>query len=129
MNARRGIPLLVLIPPEGLLAAPNLVAMATCPDFNADGQVNEADVLAAAGRWRRQSVDPGWDSRTAFLYTGPNPIQSGVAPGTITCQRGAILRGRVLDREGAGSALAGRSDRGPRPSRVRADVEPHGRRV
>ncbi len=35
---------------------------------------------------------------TAFLYTGPNPIQTGVAPGTITAQRVAVLRGRVLDR-------------------------------
>jgi RHS repeat-associated protein len=33
----------------------------------------------------------------SFLYTGTNPIQTGVAPGTITFQRAAILRGRVLD--------------------------------
>ena len=37
---------------------------------------------------------------TSFLYTGPNPIQTGVAPGTITLQRAAVLRGRVLDLTG-----------------------------
>jgi len=37
---------------------------------------------------------------TAFLYTGSNPIQTGVAPGTIEARRAAVLRGRVLTREG-----------------------------
>jgi hypothetical protein len=32
---------------------------------------------------------------TRFLYSGPNPIQTGVAPGTITPLRAAVLRGRV----------------------------------
>ena len=36
-----------------------------------------------------------------FLYTGPSPIQTGVAPGTIEQRRAAILRGQVLDRSGA----------------------------
>ena len=36
---------------------------------------------------------------TAFLYTGTDPIQTGVSPGTIESHRVAILRGRVLDRE------------------------------
>ncbi len=35
---------------------------------------------------------------TAFLYSGPNPIQTGVAPGTIKPQFAAVLRGRVLDK-------------------------------
>ncbi len=34
-----------------------------------------------------------------FLYSGDNPIQSGVAPGTIEPRRVAVLRGRVLDRD------------------------------
>jgi uncharacterized repeat protein (TIGR01451 family) len=34
---------------------------------------------------------------TAFLYSGTNPIQTGVAPGTIEERRVAVLRGRVLD--------------------------------
>lgn len=42
---------------------------------------------------------------TAFLYTGANPIQTGVAPGTIALQRAAVLRGKVIDR--AGLPLAG----------------------
>ncbi len=37
---------------------------------------------------------------TAFIYSGPDPIQSGVAPNTIQAQRVAILRGRVVDRNG-----------------------------
>jgi RHS repeat-associated protein len=37
---------------------------------------------------------------TEFLYTGPNPIQTGVAPGTIETRRVAILRGNVMDRSG-----------------------------
>jgi hypothetical protein len=37
---------------------------------------------------------------TAFLYTGSNPIQTGVAPGTVDPLRGAVLRGQVQDRDG-----------------------------
>ncbi|WP_006748058.1 NHL domain-containing protein [Thioalkalivibrio paradoxus] len=37
---------------------------------------------------------------TAFLYTGDNPIQRGVVPGTITEHRAAVLRGRVTARDG-----------------------------
>jgi RHS repeat-associated protein len=35
---------------------------------------------------------------TAFLYAGTNPVQTGVAPGTIAFLRSAVMRGRVLDR-------------------------------
>ncbi|HEX6535681.1 MAG TPA: hypothetical protein VF041_13880 [Gemmatimonadaceae bacterium] len=35
---------------------------------------------------------------TAFLYTGDDPVQTGVAPGTIQFVRAAVLRGRVLDK-------------------------------
>ncbi|MGD1045724.1 MAG: Ig-like domain-containing protein [Bacteroidota bacterium] len=35
---------------------------------------------------------------TEFLYTGANPIQQGVAPGTINKIQVTALRGRVLDR-------------------------------
>ncbi len=38
---------------------------------------------------------------TAFLYTGANPIQTGVAVGTIEARRVAVLRGKVLTREGS----------------------------
>ncbi len=36
---------------------------------------------------------------TAFLYTGDNPIQTGVAQGTIEEQRALVLRGSVTDRD------------------------------
>ena len=39
-------------------------------------------------------------SATEFLYTGTNPIQTGVAPETIEARRAAVLRGKVLDRDG-----------------------------
>ncbi|MDX2171276.1 MAG: RHS repeat-associated core domain-containing protein [Deltaproteobacteria bacterium] len=35
-----------------------------------------------------------------FLYTGPDPIQTGVAPGTIDSRRAAVLRGSVRGRDG-----------------------------
>jgi RHS repeat-associated protein len=38
------------------------------------------------------------DNSTAFLYSGPNPIQTGVAPNTILPTRAAVLRGKVLDK-------------------------------
>lgn len=37
---------------------------------------------------------------TSFLYTGANPIQTGVAPGTIVPIRAAVVRGKVLTRDG-----------------------------
>jgi RHS repeat-associated protein len=36
---------------------------------------------------------------TAFLYSGGNPVQTGVAPGTINLQRAAVIRGKVLDKQ------------------------------
>ncbi|MBK8010192.1 MAG: hypothetical protein IPK13_02520 [Deltaproteobacteria bacterium] len=37
---------------------------------------------------------------TRFLYEGDNPIQTGVAPGTIRAETIAIIRGAVVDRAG-----------------------------
>ncbi len=37
---------------------------------------------------------------TAFLYTGSNPVQTGVAEDTIAQHRAAVLRGKVMDRDG-----------------------------
>ncbi len=42
---------------------------------------------------------------TSFLYTGADPIQTGVAPGTIDTKRAAVLRGKVVST--AGAPLAG----------------------
>jgi hypothetical protein len=36
---------------------------------------------------------------TEFLYFGSNPIQTGVAPGTIDAKRVAVIRGKVLDKQ------------------------------
>jgi RHS repeat-associated protein len=36
---------------------------------------------------------------TEFLYSGSNPIQTGVAPGTIDAKRVAVIRGKVLDKD------------------------------
>jgi RHS repeat-associated protein len=41
-------------------------------------------------------------SATAFLYTGSNPIQTDVAPGTIEAERVAVIRGRALARDNSG---------------------------
>ena len=53
-------------------------------------------------------VDPtvvtSFGSATAFLYSGPNPVQSRVAPGTIGALQACVLRGKVLKRDG--TALA-----------------------
>ena len=38
---------------------------------------------------------------TEFLYSGPNPVQTGVAPGTIQAVRASVVRGQVLSRDGA----------------------------
>lgn len=42
---------------------------------------------------------------TEFLYKGTNPIQTGVAPGTIEAKRAAVIRGKVMDKTNA--ALSG----------------------
>jgi len=44
-------------------------------------------------------------SATEFLYTGDNPIQTGVASDTVDVVRAAVLRGKALDRNG--EALSG----------------------
>ncbi len=37
----------------------------------------------------------------SFLFTGNNPIQTGVVSGTITYRQAAVLRGKVVGRDGA----------------------------
>ncbi len=48
-----------------------------------------------------QSVATSIFAATHFLYTGANPIQTGVASGTIELRRVAVLRGKVTARDGA----------------------------
>lgn len=38
---------------------------------------------------------------TSFLYTGTDPVQQGVAAGTIVAKRASVIRGKVLDTQGA----------------------------
>lgn len=45
-------------------------------------------------------------SATQFLYTGPNAIQTGVAPGAISPIQAAVVRGKVLDASGAPIPIA-----------------------
>jgi RHS repeat-associated protein len=44
------------------------------------------------------SVSTNVLSATSFLYSGANPVQTGMVSGTIVVTRAAVLRGRVLDR-------------------------------
>ena len=60
---------------------------------------------------------------TSFLYSGANPIQTGVAPGTITPTRIAVLRGKLMTRDGqpivgASVTVLGRPEFGSTYSRL-----------
>ncbi len=66
----------------------------------ADGTGFPPDPAAIAPTLDR-SVATHIGTSTAFLYTGANPIQTGVASGSIDVKRAAVLRGRVVDRSGA----------------------------
>ena len=47
-----------------------------------------------------KSVVTSTHAASEFLYTGGNPIQTGVAQGTIEAKRAAVLRGQVTNRDG-----------------------------
>jgi len=60
---------------------------------------------------------------TEFLYTGSNPVQTGVAPGTIVPERAAVLRGKVLASDGqplsgVGVTILGHSEFGSTVNRA-----------
>lgn len=40
-------------------------------------------------------------SATEFLYSGTDPIQTGIVPGTIDFKRVAVVRGKVMSRDGS----------------------------
>ncbi|MEE4112508.1 MAG: hypothetical protein V2I40_06805, partial [Desulfobacteraceae bacterium] len=84
-------------------------ALAFSPDdlsgFAADfGHTDCTDELPPDPSTIAPAIDPTTATTvvmaTAFLYTGDNPIQTGVAPGTIEEQRALVLRGAVFDRDG-----------------------------
>jgi len=57
----------------------------------ADGSVAALDATVASSL----------PAAVAFLYSGVDPVQTGVAPGTIDVPRAAVIRGRVLGIDGA----------------------------
>ncbi len=80
------------------------------PDNGIDEDCNGADKttgppLPPDPKTVAPPVEPGVattiDRSTAFLYTGANPIQTGVAPNTIEPKRAAVIRGTVLDKTNA----------------------------
>ncbi len=96
-------------------------AAQTCAVTNGSGTVNGANVTnVAVNCVTTLPPDPGLPpepgtvappvdrtvasdilATTAFLYTGTNPIQTGVAPGTLELKRVAVLRGKVAGRDGS----------------------------
>jgi RHS repeat-associated protein len=89
-------------------------------DLDGDGDTDGYDVGQVASAWRSRcfppdpaTVAPPLDrtvatdlaTATEFLYTGSDPIQTGVVSGTIEARRVAVLRGRVLTQ--AGEPLSG----------------------
>ncbi|MEZ4767410.1 MAG: hypothetical protein R2844_03180 [Caldilineales bacterium] len=83
--------------------------------LNGDATVDVTDISLAAGAWLQvcvpadpaatappldQSVVTDLFTASQFLYSGPDAIQTGVVSGTIEFTRTAVLRGRVLDRDG-----------------------------
>jgi RHS repeat-associated protein len=64
------------------------------------GTILPPDPVTVAPALRQTTATPLGPS-TEFLYTGPDPIQTGVTPGAIQATRAAVLRGRVLSRDGA----------------------------
>ncbi|HYM59277.1 MAG TPA: IPT/TIG domain-containing protein, partial [Thermoanaerobaculia bacterium] len=84
------------------LAAGTATITATFQTFTANAQltVQSTQTLPPDPATVAPPIDPTvvttlFES-TKFLYTGTNPIQTGVAPGTIDLVRAAVLRGRVL---------------------------------
>ncbi len=62
------------------------------------GATTPPDPVLAASALAPNVYNPFGQS-TAFLYTGANPIQIGVAPGTINAVQAAVLRGTVTARD------------------------------
>ena len=43
---------------------------------------------------------PSFNEQIDFLYSGTDPVQTGVVDGTIEFERAAVVRGKVIDRDG-----------------------------
>src|SRR5262249_33955277 len=70
---------------------------------DAAGNVSAPSTLSIGGIFAPpldRTVATDLASATAFLYTGSQPVQTGVAAGTIEPRRAAVLRGQVRTRDG-----------------------------
>lgn len=99
-------------PPSAKVAASFEAACADGLDNDRDGALDcdDTDCQSPGGECRPappldRTVASTLSEAAAYLYQGDNPLQKGVAANALDRQRVAILRGRVLDRNGA--ALAG----------------------
>jgi RHS repeat-associated protein len=92
-----GIYVLRLTADDGFLTATDDVQITVNPPVDTGLPPDPATVAPPIDR----SVATTLQAATEFLYTGSNPIQTGVAPGTIEARRAAVLRGKVMDRSNA----------------------------
>ncbi len=60
----------------------------------------EVTVVSLIGPPTESTGMPGLADSVRFLYEGENPVQTGVDPETIEAARVAVLRGRVITRDG-----------------------------
>ena len=74
--------------PSGVMASTTLIATPLPPDPGTVAPPVSTTVTTALA------------PATEFLYMGPDPVQTGMASGTIDARRAAVLRGRVLTRDG-----------------------------
>jgi RHS repeat-associated protein len=93
-----------------LLVGPNTVLVIATDAFGNVSTVSRTVVREEAGGGlppEPETVAPALDSTVAtnlfasteFLWSGANPIQTGVAPGTIVPKRLTVVRGKVLNRD------------------------------
>ncbi|MEO8179696.1 MAG: RHS repeat-associated core domain-containing protein [Deltaproteobacteria bacterium] len=90
-------------PASGAVHTP-LAAGTVCDDFfECDGATTCVSLLPPDPASVAPELPSGYVSlfsRMRFLFEGNDPIQTGVAPGTIQIRTAAVLRGRVLQRSG-----------------------------
>lgn len=95
-------------------ATATLKARAFRTDYTASAVLTAAYVIDTTGGGEPLPPDPStvappiseaeptnFAAANAFLYSGPQPIQRGVAPGAITPSRFAVVRGRAVGRDGS----------------------------
>ena len=86
------------------------------------GGLTDPDPVLVASVLNRAEVST-IGAATEFLYSGANPIQTGVVAGTIDPVRAAVVKGRVLNRlfqplSGVTVSVLGRPELGQTLSRV-----------